>query len=1320
MKKIIAGILIIMGSFVGCSLEAEAMTGLGTIENPYILYDCTDLQNIKQNVSGHYKLGGDIDCSDSANWNEGNGFEPIVGFAGTLDGVKYNVLYLSINRPTSSNVGFMGSIMNTATIKNMNLQFATITGNTYVGGIAGTNSGIITNVLVSGSVTGTGPAASHVGGIVGANIHQDGDILYSGSSAHVSNTNGTNTGGIVGTISFLSHVEHSSFNGILDGGTSSGGIIGYNNDGVIYRSYSTGTVRGTSCVGGIIGNNNSQTVIPFVENIYARGSVTASVSSAGGIVGCGKGKIEVAYSAATVSAQDGIAHAIVPVGYPTTIVSSYYDAEIGPSISGGGTALTTAQMKTQASYDAKWLSIFWRALKSDVNDGYPHLVTFAGPDFTPPKGTLSITATNWTKNNISIRAVGEDTQSGMNSIRTPSIKTVLSDTTYSAPQNGTYTFHFEDKTGNISTEQITISLIDKIMPEATMTLDNENWTKNPVTIHISSSDADSGVWRIYKPGLPVVLGNTTTHVVNTNGSYLFRVEDNATNRLERTLVITNIDKDNPTVILSPNTTDWSNAVTIQAIGSDPTSGVKQIKMPNGTYIPGSVSSFVATSNGLYTFEVEDLAGNVTTQSININNIDNEYPIVSFDPLTRDWESTPVSVNVSVSDTGNSLFKQHRFSWTKSTDTPLEGWSSWNTSATGIYEQPLQGVWYLHIEAADNAGNIGYHRGGPYRIDTSGPELSVDFTEISTTSTYGEKGMKDLRFNGSVTEDNPSSSVEVGYYIERASGGAKVVADRILLEADNDVQDMYFNGQHTVTSALSDGDYRLVVYAKNDLALINSESVPFRVAIPPQSTKPNVNITVHPKPSGNWQNYFQDIFVTDNGDFEFLATALKQYEVTNNAVAPTTFTKTLPLDQKIALTQVGINYVHVKYTLEDDSVIVSTTGPYMIDTAPIGAYEAWIENTSTNTPITDWTKSDTKLIITDPNSPSISGYIKQYRIENYHIDWQTYAPNTEIQVEGKNRVFVRVINKANTSSEQSMTLSLLDKTAPSISNLLLKEESDQSYSVTVNTQNELSGIADVRLNTSTKLVGSDSVYSLNNIAEKPISVVLSDHAGNTSEAIPFEAMPTVTFNSPYTKETEVYRSDVIANISGSGNLSGRVGGIVYNCASNPCVQTISKNTTFIATSTNGLKVSSKIILIDNIDKSPLRLVLNAHRDPLNAKSIAFKWNYNIPSGELSCKENGQTNQYPVRGKLFEWTGFNYTYTCTLVSTYGGEVLTSNEIVLYADSNSPRDGVGGVQVVPVNNLNVYIEESRIGTSFIINSRSNNFKQTDITIPDNLITR
>jgi hypothetical protein len=59
------------------------MTGSGTVGDPYIIYDVTDLQAMINNLAAYYELANDIDASATSGWNGGLGFEPVGAVGGS-------------------------------------------------------------------------------------------------------------------------------------------------------------------------------------------------------------------------------------------------------------------------------------------------------------------------------------------------------------------------------------------------------------------------------------------------------------------------------------------------------------------------------------------------------------------------------------------------------------------------------------------------------------------------------------------------------------------------------------------------------------------------------------------------------------------------------------------------------------------------------------------------------------------------------------------------------------------------------------------------------------------------------------------------------------------------------------------------------------------------------------------------------------------------------------------------------------------------------------------------------------------------------------
>ena len=201
--------------------------GSGTKNDPYIITNVYELQQISGELTAWYELGNDIDASDTNNWNIGYGFIPIgrytAPFEGVFDGKGHVIAGLDINQPYGICVGLFGCTGTTSEIRNVGLNDVTINGCICVGGLAGFNRGAIEACCVSGSVGG----CTQVGGLVGTNY---GLITNCYSTADVWGRQDCPES-IGGQDTFIA------------------GLVGRSPDGVLEDCFSTGRVSGNDCAG---------------------------------------------------------------------------------------------------------------------------------------------------------------------------------------------------------------------------------------------------------------------------------------------------------------------------------------------------------------------------------------------------------------------------------------------------------------------------------------------------------------------------------------------------------------------------------------------------------------------------------------------------------------------------------------------------------------------------------------------------------------------------------------------------------------------------------------------------------------------------------------------------------------------------------------------------------------------------------------------------------------------------------------------------------------------------------------------------------------
>ena len=349
----------------------EFAGGNGTPYNPYLIFTKEHLNNVRNYLDAHFKMMTDIVFTEAdfaeggAFYNRGQGWKPIGTdsshpFFGSFDGDGYTIAGLVCHRSDSRSVyaglfGYnQGHIQNLGMVKgDVSATSSSISSYAYAGGIAGKNSGAISNCYNTGSVSATSTATStssyaYAGGIAGENSGTIRNCYNTGSVPATSTSTSTSSssyahayaGGIAGsnsgTISncyntgSVSAASTSSYAHTY-ANASAGGIAG-RNVGTINNCYNTGSVTKSAYAGGIAGDNVYSGTI---SNCYNTGSVSATSSRAsayaGGIAGDNdySGTISDCYNTGSVSATSSRASAYAGgiVGYNDaggTISDCYY------------------------------------------------------------------------------------------------------------------------------------------------------------------------------------------------------------------------------------------------------------------------------------------------------------------------------------------------------------------------------------------------------------------------------------------------------------------------------------------------------------------------------------------------------------------------------------------------------------------------------------------------------------------------------------------------------------------------------------------------------------------------------------------------------------------------------------------------------------------------------------------------------------------------------------------------------------------------------------------------------------------------------------
>ncbi|TCT01741.1 MBG domain-containing protein, partial [Aquabacter spiritensis] len=369
-----------------------------TITNVY------QLQLMETDRTAAYTIGADFDAAatfggGASLWSSA-GFVPVgrlgAVFTGSLAGGGYTISGLTIASSETSNTGLFGWLSATATVSDLTLANVSVSGVGSVGALVGRNVGTLTNVRVSGTVSGTG---ENVGGLVGTNF-ASGIISQAIVSANVTGQL-ARVGGLVGDNA--GSISDAAATGTVAGGAYVGGLVGYNS-GTVTQSYASGNVTATNHAGGLVGQH-----LGTISESFAIGNATVVNGGAGGLVGYSEGTISTAYATGAATGTTNVGGLIgamtagtVSQAYATGLVTtggntgtggligtltaasssvttSYWDTETSEAAaSPAGTGLTTAQMQVWSNY-AGWDADIWAPAQADAGATYlPQLYGVSG------------------------------------------------------------------------------------------------------------------------------------------------------------------------------------------------------------------------------------------------------------------------------------------------------------------------------------------------------------------------------------------------------------------------------------------------------------------------------------------------------------------------------------------------------------------------------------------------------------------------------------------------------------------------------------------------------------------------------------------------------------------------------------------------------------------------------------------------------------------------------------------------------------------------------------------------------------------------------
>ncbi len=179
--------------------------------------------------------------------------------------------------------------------------------------------------------------------------------------------------------------------------------------------------------------------------------------------------------------------------------------------------------------------------------------------------------------------------------------------------NAGFCLNFKDMAGNENTQEIVVNTIDKEYPTATFTYNPTSNTTDSVTATLVPSE----------PVTVINNNGNTTYTFTQNGSFTFEFEDQAGNYGSATATVTWIQKDNVDVKIEYSTTNPTTKPVVATLKGDNIQVINNNKSTTYTF----------TTNGSFTFEYINSAGEVKTIVAEVNWIENEKASTTVPVIT---------------------------------------------------------------------------------------------------------------------------------------------------------------------------------------------------------------------------------------------------------------------------------------------------------------------------------------------------------------------------------------------------------------------------------------------------------------------------------------------------------------------------------------------------------------------------------------------------------------------------------------------------------------------------------------------------------------
>lgn len=306
--------------------------------------------------------------------------------------------------------------------------------------------------------------------------------------------------------------------------------------------------------------------------------------------------------------------------------------------------------------------------------------------------------------------------------------------TYTFTENGSFTFEFVDKAGNVGEATVTVDWIAKL-PQYKIRYSTKELTKDDVKIALDLED-----------GYQIVNNNASNEYLFTeNGTFEFQYKDKNGNVGIIPITVDWIDKENPTAEFEFNTKTWTNKdVTVTLKPNE------EVKILNN----GGKDTYTFTENGSFTFEFVDKVGNKGSAIAKVSWIDKKVPTATIEYST----TSPTDQNVVA------------------TLKPSEEVTVLNGNITYTFTENAE----YTFEFVDKAGNKGYATAKVSWINKSSKD-DLDVKNDSSTKKESQNNVNSKndfkentnKYNDKKAVKNEESMTLEATYIDIINGNIKV-------------------------------------------------------------------------------------------------------------------------------------------------------------------------------------------------------------------------------------------------------------------------------------------------------------------------------------------------------------------------------------------------------------------------------------------------------------------------------------------------------------------------------------------------------------------